>query len=523
MSHGFKQASRTSNPGVPVAVRPSNGATWASMPVSGVGAFGDVVTAGLTPTVQRDFVHGGHPDELQEYTALSGAITYEDSMAALSTGLTQYGYAFLRTDRTVRYRAGQGEILRFTVLFEDGAVAGVAQTAGAFGGSENGLFVGYNYLDTGGPGGVPRFGVCRQHDGARHVEYLEVTASAGGAETVSLTLNGTLYSIPVTAGTAAENAQEIAEFDFGGTWIAEAAGDFVYLLANNVGLRDGTYSITSTGTLTGTLTTERDGAAVTEDWVYQEDFNGDTIDGNGPSGMVFDPTKGNVFGISLQYLGFGGIEFYIENPETRQLILIHRYTYANQYTKPNVSSPIFALGAAVAALGAAEDVSVKLGSLGGFIEGPIEFLGPDHGADVEVTVPATSTVPVISVRCNEIYRGGVARVNLRDILPTLVSAGGSGGNKSVVVQLIKNGTLTDPLWTDYASDHSYASYDTSATAVTGGDTLGSFDFLGAGGGRDRNIAPLGIDLRPGDVLTIVMKTTGNAVDAVASIGWKEDG
>jgi hypothetical protein len=483
--------------------------------VSGEGAFGDIITAGLTPMCQREFSYGGHGREIYEFTQLGGAIAYADSMAQLSTGTSVGGTAFMRTDRHVRYRPGQGVLMRFTALF-DTPVYLTSQTAGAYGGSENGLFVGYNYLDT-----ELRFGFCRQSDGAREVYQLEVTTSASGSENVTVTLNGTGYVVAVTSGTAEENAQELAGGTFTG-WTAEASGEYVNFLATNVGARDGSYSASSTGTLAGTMTQKRDGVAVTENWFYQEDWNVDKMDGTGPSGQVLDPTKGNVYSINFQYLGFGDIQLSIEDSDTGRPQLVHVIKYANTATQPSSSNPIYALGAACFQAGSGVSKTVKVGSVAGFVEGVFVQMGPDHGKAVSGSVGGTSEVPVLSLRVNEIFIDGVSKINLREIVPTAVNASATGSNRPIIASIVLNGTLTDPLWTEFKAGESFVSVDESATGISGGDVLAAVSFDGSGGGASEDLTQVMLRARPGDILSVVIETTGNAADYVASIAWKED-
>jgi hypothetical protein len=108
------------------------------------------------------------------------------------------------------------------------------------------------------------------------------------------------------------------------------------------------------------------------------------------------------------------------------------------------------------------------------------------------------------------------------MIPAILSASGSGSNKPVRVQVILNGTLTDPLWTTYAADHALASVDTSATAISGGDLIFASSFSGVGGSVIQSLFDLDIDLRPEDIISIVITPTGTAADIVASLCWLED-
>lgn len=54
------------------------------------------------------------------------------------------------------------------------------------------------------------FGVFYTHNGAVVVYELQVTGAAAGAENATVTINGTGYTVPLTAGTVELNAYEIA-------------------------------------------------------------------------------------------------------------------------------------------------------------------------------------------------------------------------------------------------------------------------------------------------------------------------
>lgn len=169
------------------------------------------------------------------------------------------------------------------------------------------------------------------------------------------------------------------------------------------------------------------------------------------------------------------------------------------------------------------DVRAYSASMIGYVEGPFRVLGPDHGIKTDGTVAQGATIPVISVRCNQVHTGpdGVIKANLREILPTLVAASGSNTNRAVNVDIVVNGTLTDPLWVDYGVGHSYACYDVSATGITGGDVILALGFSNNDSTKE-NLRNLEISVRPGDILSVVLSPVGTSVDYRASISWKED-
>ena len=504
--YGLKQPSPPSSPKAPIPVRIGDGSQFGPLPVCGIGAFGDVVTAPLTPRVQTDFVYGGNEDMVDEFTAGLGTISYANGMAAMrSNGL---GVARLTTKHVVRYRPGQGALFRWTGLY-DTPDADAEQLTGAFSCSTNALVFGYNGLD---------FGFLRRHSGAVEVQALQITTAATGAETVSITLNGVLHTVPVTSGTVEETAQEIAEGTYTG-WVAEATGDTVHFMSQTAGVKAGTYLISSTGAADGTYTELWAGAAAGDDWHTQSSWSVDRFDGSGPSGCVLDPTKGNVFAVSLQYLGFGGIKLYIEDPETTLFQHVHTIEWANANTATNVTNPTFHLGACVSSTDTGPDKTVKTASLAGFVEGERKILGSFHGWPVVGTATGGGvSTPVLSIRNTNIYPSGAAQTNLRDLIPAIITASTTGSNKPVRISVFINGTLTDPLWNYFnGGGHSIANIDTSATAITGGDFVASI-----ADGQLLYLTPEDIAIVPGDMISLVITPSGTAADYEGSISWRED-
>jgi len=196
----------------------------------------------------------------------------------------------------------------FTALFDTG-VALSLQIAGLFSATDA-LCFGYNGTS---------FGILHRYGGALEIQEIQITVAASGNETVTLTLDGTIFSIPVTSGTVQHNAYEISEYLVANTsaWKIEQVDDTVIILAQSVGDKTGTFSISSTGDCDGTFTEVLAGAANTEEWVAQANWNRNTV-------SWLDPQKGNVYKIEFQYLGFGDINFYVEDPATGTFCLVHQ-------------------------------------------------------------------------------------------------------------------------------------------------------------------------------------------------------
>ena len=257
---------------------------------AGYSAFGETMTESMTPVLQLDGLYGLDPRDFETYAgAGSGAVDLDGPLMTVNTGTGLYGYGVLRSRRSVRYRPGQGAVTRFTACFTAGT-AGYTQRAGFFT-QEQALQVGFNGT---------QFGVLRENQGKAVIYRLQITSASTGAETATITLNGTPYAVPVSSGTIQQNATELGNTAFAG-YILDYNQNSITFLSASVGLAAGAISVSSDGTFAGTITAVQAGAANVTEWTSQNDFNQDKLDGTGPSGAIIDPTKLNVYQIDFRW------------------------------------------------------------------------------------------------------------------------------------------------------------------------------------------------------------------------------
>lgn len=94
-------------------------------------AFGTLETAELTPVLQGDFVYGLNT-QIWQAGVVSGTGATVDTDAArlrIQSGTNSAGFAYILTRRPIKYRAGQGSVVRMTPIFS----AGVANNIQLFG------------------------------------------------------------------------------------------------------------------------------------------------------------------------------------------------------------------------------------------------------------------------------------------------------------------------------------------------------------------------------------------------------
>ena len=472
-------------------------------------AFGEQAVSELTPVVQVQFPYNINTD-IWEIRDNNGTASVVSNMANLSTGAAANQSSTILTRVPVKYNPGQGAIVRGTPLYTTGA-ANSTQYWG-IGNTTDGYFFGFNGT---------AFGILRRQGGKPETQRLTVTTGSSHAENITITLNSVADATVAVTNTAdvTLTANEIAAHDYsdvGEGWEAHSMGDRVFFTSYSDGAKAGTYTLSGATSAVGTFAQSLAGVAATETVVAQTAWSEDVMDGTGPSGVTLDPTKGNVYQIRYQWLGFGAVEFSIEKPSTGALVLVHRIEYANANTVPSVDNPTLPLYASARNTSNTSDIVLQVGSMGGFVEGRAPTQGLPHSLSVEASGIGTTETPVMTIHNHDIYQSTVNRV--RGMF-TLASAAVEGTQPSTV-RIRKNATLTGASFSALDVNASVMHVDTAATAVSGGTIVFS-ESVEKIGSVSIDLEKLGIDLVPPEFLTLSIEASAATVETVSTLNWQE--
>jgi len=479
--------------------------------------YGSIHTENITPVFQSDAVYGLNNGQVAYGSTLSGIITASDASFTCSTGTTIYSQAFLQSRKRLRYRPGQGVVGRFTSLFTTPAVSSY-QVVG-FGHAEDGVYFGYKDTD---------FGILYSNRGTREVQTLTITTASSNTENAVVTLNGTATNVAVTnSANIQRTVWEISQGTYSGWKAWPSSPTTVSFIADAVGNKAGAFSITGTSVV-GTFAETKAGAAATETFIAQSSWNGDVMDGTGNSGVTLDPTKGNVYQIGIQDLGFGTITCAIEcapaDGNNAEFVIVHNIKLPNTLTATSFRNPAFPFSMAAYSAGSTTDLTVKVASFAGFVEGQKKTHGNRFSyTKILTTVGATNYQALFTIMNTRYYKGvsNQAVVNILDL------AGAIKHTSPVIYYVIKNGTLVgNPSFSSFATD-SVALFDESATTVTiaTNDQILWTGHLGDTGEIDHHFADMTeeITLQPGEWLTLAAKsTTGTPAYVTGSINTRED-
>ncbi len=481
-------------------------------------AFDELSVAEPSPVVQVQFPYNINTD-IWEVRDNNGTASIANNLANLSTGARATASSTILSRTPVKYNPGQGGLCRFTAVYST-AVANSTQYVG-IGNSTDGYFIGYEGTT---------FGILRRQGGKPETRRLAITTASSTAEAITITLNGVAESgISVTnAGVDSQSTRTITANDIvahdwsnvGEGWEVHNMGANVFFTSFSTGAKLGTYEITTATNAAGTFFQSLLGVSETNNIIAQTDWNIDTLDGSGgannPSSINLDTSKGNVYQIRYQWLGFGTVEFYVEHSEEGDLHLIHIIEYANANTVPSVDNPTLPLFAQAKNTSNTSDVVLRIGSMAGFVEGRDTLKGLPKSFNIEAESIGTTETPIMTVHSHDIYQSTLNRVKTKFTLASVSVE----GTKPATIRLRKNAILIGSDFRALDSNTSIMHVDGSATVVTGG-TIIYAQSIEKIGHSNIDLEKIGVELVAPDFLTLSIEASAGTLDTVSTLNWQE--
>lgn len=474
-------------------------------------AFGDQVVVAPKPSIELQFPYTVDTANVIKFENGTGTVTSQDSQLVLSTGSTSLSDAAVASNDFLTYEPGAGAVARFSFGCTTTGSDGTFQQVG-IGTQEDGFFFSYQSED---------MTILIRSGGKRDQRSLVLTNEATGSGNLDITLDGTTFNVPVTTATLGEvndTAAEIASFSYG-SYLAYAQGNEVTFVAVRTGVKSGAFSFADpNGTgVTATLSQEVVGVTETTKSIARVDWNVDQADGTGVLPLI-DWSKGNVFQIRYQWLGYGAQKFYIENPLDGNLVLVHIEDYANDNTVPSVNNPSLQFLVNVANALTTTNVTAFVGSAYAGIEGGTKDLfGKRHAETFSASVGNTAFENIVSFRAPRYFKGTSNR-SVVSIIRLSITASASAD-----FEIIKNADIAgDAAWTSTNNIilESFAGTET----VTGGDVVVA-DRAEQKGRLVLNPDDVGSDqlvkVYPGDVVTICGRADTGTSSVGVAVNWVE--
>ena len=236
--------------------------------------------------------------------------------------------------------------------------------------------------------------------------------------------------------------------------------------------------------------------------------------------MVLDPTKGNVYQIEYQWLGYGQITFFIEDNESGRFIPVHRIKYSNKNSIPSILIPTVRLLFATYSETASVQNTVKSASGSLMIQGRILNFGKIFSTIATVQSYDANERAFLSLRNGRIFQG---KGNNVEIWPRLLAITNDADN-SCTIRIYINGSKTDVTNYKFVNEGvSPVSIDITNDNVPIGGTLLFSSVIGSNSISNIDIEKLDIKLHNYEFITITyQRNTPTDVDINLAITWYED-
>jgi len=260
--------------------------------------------------------------------------------------------------------------------------------------------------------------------------------------------------------------------------------------------------------------------------VNQSSWNGDKLDGTGPSGITLDPSKAQILWMDFEWLGVGSVRcgFIINGI----FYLCHTFNNANIISNVYMTTATLPVRYEITSVTAAVAASMKQICSTVISEGGYEQASIDHVARRTTILGTINTaanfLPVVSIRLAAGRTGAVVIPNRIQFQPTSL--------QNYELALIKNPTLTGATFAATVPSDSNVEFDVAATAISAAGTIVQTGYIASsgGGGQASTLAPTGYnwDLQLGatiagvsDIYTLGVRTISGATtgDGVGSISF----
>jgi hypothetical protein len=268
--------------------------------------------------------------------------------------------------------------------------------------------------------------------------------------------------------------------------------------------------------------------ALAETRIAQASWNGDKLDGTGPSGITLDISKAQIFWMDIEWLGVGSVRMgFVING---QFILCHTFHHANIITSTYITTASLPVRYEIKnTAGTAGSSTLKQICSTVISEGGYELRGIQQAVGIPITTPRTLTtagtfyhIISLSLKTSPNFLDGIVILTALSVMPIATGA--------YNWQIRASGTTGGGTWVS-AGDDSAVNYNITGTSHTGGRILASGFFNASNQGVTQidilkealfkfQLERNGLTSTPFEI-TLVVASNGNGDTVVASVDWEE--
>ena len=266
--------------------------------------------------------------------------------------------------------------------------------------------------------------------------------------------------------------------------------------------------------------------SVNEIKVPRSGWNGDKLDGTGPSKIVANPQAQQLITIDYEWYGAGEIGFnYLINGSPRR---IHTFNTANAFTDPWCKTPFLPIRVEITNTSGGQSngrYHIYQGSNSLTSEGNSFNLGVSESISTPIDgreIPKNVFYPLISLRLKSNSLKGI-------VFPRHFQTATTENNVHVFYKIVRNAAISGAVWQNHPDTNSFVQYDISGTAYSNGQTVddgfvvygSSVNQIELDGGLNYQIGRSGMGLYS-DIYTLaVAHTASTNRNVIGSMTWIE--
>jgi len=262
--------------------------------------------------------------------------------------------------------------------------------------------------------------------------------------------------------------------------------------------------------------------------IPQSSFNGDPLDGTGPSGFVLNTANINVFRIAFGWLGAAPIMFQIID-QNGDWITFHTIILSNTIQAPTFSNPILPMTAQVTKTNSnTTDLQIRTASWNAaniISQQPSPALRDFAVSSSVIALNATGLeTHLLTLQNKTTFQSKPNKIRVT----IEIISGGTTSTSFLLAQLVlrKNAIVNGLILVDVDSANSVTQYSTSGTYVAGtGSLLLTLPGNAYGSGPINLLSGTGnidVFINPGESLTVTGKDlSGGGNTGFASLAWYE--
>jgi hypothetical protein len=280
-----------------------------------------------------------------------------------------------------------------------------------------------------------------------------------------------------------------------------------------------------TGTTLGVAQRSNTSGAPVDLFVSQSLWNIDKMNGQGPSRINLDLTKGNIYECDFQWLGVGNVVYFVDGHP------VHEFVNVNSGTSPYMATAVLPIRARVHNTTGTATGSLQLICAQVSVENGQAPSGWSFCAEGGYTTSGTTEVPVITLAMTSTFNGVDNRGRIRPTQVNLLTSGGQPG----IFRLRSN---YSPAGASFGTvdPTSIANIDTTAQSGTGGVLIGGPYYVAAGAGAVIDLSNVFPDAAEGirrlnrdpytgvsdNVTVTVQRIGGGNVSCNVGVSWLEE-